>query len=168
MRNLQRNILFQLLGFFLIQAAIFPATSLAAESKKESAKSQSPKKKSASIQGQNRKSASTETEEDVHVIVLDPDLAAEELQAEGLQVHQGHTYQNKPGQIPPNHHLEMIFAQSGILPFVEKMDGMGRDMLFMRCEYSTIEQLRAQYPQIPKKKLSDLKKRIHVYRQQGM
>lgn len=164
---------FALLGLVFVQALVFSSQTLAAEAAKKKPSTQA--SKSPSIKSQVVKSKSpTQTrqaasqEDDVHVIVLDPDLAAEELESQGLQVHDGHSYENKPGQIPPKHHLEMIFAQSGVLPYVERMDGMGRDMLFMRCEYSTVEQLRANYPQIPKKKLAELKKRIQVYRQQGM
>lgn len=150
---------FVIRSLILVSTFSFVLITLApvASAAKGDAKNQPKKNQSAS---QKRKVSNTD---DVHVIQMDADLPIEYLSADGVTVHP--LNQDQPGGIPSREVRDQIFFKAGLYKDVAQWDDLAKDMLFMKSEYKSAQELKKAYPQLDPEKIQKLKILIQEFRQ---
>lgn len=99
----------------------------------------------------------------IHVMPLNPET--EDTLLKGLT---GDQYIIHRGDEPTGEDIldaqirDRLFTRAGLLPFVGKFDQTDRDLLYLRIKYKTVNEIRKQYPKIPKDRIQALKQLLET------
>ena len=95
------------------------------------------------------------------VIQLDPSMPTEGLKAAGYDVTTADEFnQYDPWTEPSPRLRDRLFAEAGVRPYIGRFDHLKKDMLFLRAQEDSLDQLAKRYPGIPTRVLWTLQQLI--------
>jgi hypothetical protein len=115
-----------------------------------------------SLRGHGRAPSSVIDSNGMTVIQLDPTMPTSGLKADGYDVVSAEEFaQYDPWSEPSPLLRDRLFAEAGVRPFIGRLDHLKKDMLFLRAQEDSLDQLSKRYPGVPRGVLSTLQQLIN-------
>lgn len=122
------------------------------------------KKKTKAPSSETRKVRNPQTSNGIHVMPMDPNMDAAELEKQGYLLHPYNRSPEfrEPSETPDPEIRDKIFDKAGMKASLSKWDHFQKDLLYMSAWKYTLSRLQEKYPNVPAAKLQQLQKLIRA------